>query len=156
MKTIILYATKHGATREIATRISKHMDSATLHDLKQASTPALADFDCVIIGSPLYAGSIRKEARAFLTTHADQLRGKTVGLFLSGMAPTDEQKYFAGNFSPNILQTAKAARLLGGIFNPQKAGAMAQFIMKAATKQSGYQDTISDEEIEQFAVAMKR
>ena len=156
MKTLILYATKYGATREIAERISKHMDSAVLHDLKQADVPALANFDCVIIGSPLYAGSIRKEVKAFLAQHADQLRGKTLGLFLSGMAPADEQKYFADNFPPEILQAASATSLLGGIFDPQKAGALARLIMKAATKQSGYQDTISDEHIEQFAAAMKR
>jgi len=58
MKTLILYATKHGATREVATRIASHTDGTVLHDLKQASTPTLADFDCVIIGSSLYGGAM--------------------------------------------------------------------------------------------------
>ena len=76
MKTLILYATKYGAAREAAQRIAKHMNGAVLHDLKQKNVPALADFDCVIIGSSIYVGAIRKEAKTFLTQNADDLQKK--------------------------------------------------------------------------------
>ena len=155
MHVLILYATKYGAAREIAQRISACLDGAAVHDLKQGEIPALAGFDCVIMGSSLYAGSIRKEAKVFLTQHAAQLRDKKVGLFLSGMAPGDAEKYFADNFPADILQAAKAAELLGGIFDPQKAGRMERIIMKAVTKQSGYTNTVSDERIKRFAELMK-
>ena len=48
MKTLILYATKHGATREAAKRIAAKIPGAVFHDLKQDGIPALFDFDCVI------------------------------------------------------------------------------------------------------------
>ena len=155
MRTLILYATKYGATREIAARIAEQVSGAVLHDLKQGNMPALEDFGCVVIGSSLYAGSIRKEAKVFLAQHADQLRGKKIGLFLSGMAQSDEKKYFADNFPADMLQRATGASFLGGIFDPQKAGAVARLIMKAVTKQSGYVSTIDDEKIKQFAALMK-
>ncbi|MCL2409092.1 MAG: flavodoxin domain-containing protein [Oscillospiraceae bacterium] len=155
MNTLILYATKHGAVREIAGRIADSIGGAVLHDLKQGGSPSLAGFDCVIIGSSLYAESIRKEAKAFLAKNADALREKKLGLFLSGMLPDEAEKCFDNNFRKDILQSANAASFLGGIFDPQKAGAFGRILMKAATKQSGYIDTISDEKIAQFAVTMK-
>ena len=155
MKTLILYATKYGAAREIAARIAAQMDDAVLHDLKQGGIPDLGGFDCVIIGSSLYAGSIRKEAKVFLAKYADQLRDKKIGLFLSGMAKSDEQKYFKDNFPSDVLQGAAAVSFLGGIFDPKKAGAVARLIMKAVTKQSGYVEAIDDEKVKQFAALMK-
>ncbi|MDR0490077.1 MAG: flavodoxin domain-containing protein [Oscillospiraceae bacterium] len=154
MKTLILYATKHGAACEIAQRIEKKIGGAAIHDLKQGGAPSLAEFDCVIVGSSLYAGRIRKEAKAFLAQNADALKVKRLGLFLSGMDASREKPYFDANVAMDVLQAARAARFLGGIFDPQKAGAMERFIMKAVSKQSGYRNTISDDSIEQFVEAM--
>ena len=156
MKTLILYATKYGATGEIAERIADNMGGAALHDLKQSNIPDLEEFDCVIIGSSLYAGSMRKETKAFLAKNADKLLTKKIGLFLSGIAQSDENKYFEGNFPKNILQAAKATSFLGGIFDPSKAGRMEQLIIKAVTKQSDYINTVDDEKIKQFAEWMKQ
>jgi len=157
MKTLILYATKHGAAREIAARIAKNMDGAVLHDLNESGIPPLAEFDCVIIGSSLYAGSIRKEAKAFLAQNADQLRGKRIGLFLSGIGGVEggEKEAFHKNFPPDLLQEAKAACFMGGIFDPKKAGVIERFIMKIVTKGSGYIDIIRDEKIRAFATLMQ-
>jgi len=154
MKTLILYATKHGATHEIAERIAKKIPGAILHNLKQSNIPSLADFGCVIIGSPVYVGSIRKEAKAFMAQNMDILKGKNLGLFLCGLQAEEEKQYFASNFPPDILTAAMSASFLGGIFDPEKAGFMARFIMKAVAKLPGYIDRIDDEKIEQFAEAM--
>ena len=155
MSTLILYATKNGATRDIAQRIAKNMDNATLHDLKAPPAPNLADFDCVIIGSPLYAGSIRREARVFVSKHADALLDKNFGLFLSGMDDRDVQSAFNSNFSANLLEAANATAFLGGAFDPEKSGVFGRLIMKVVTKQSGYVSTINDDEIKEFAEFMK-
>jgi len=156
MKTLILYATKYGAAKEIAKRIAEKFDNVVVHDLKQDDIPALSGFDTVIIGSSLYAGMIRKEAKAFLSKNAGVLREKKIGLFLSGM-DIDEDKgktYFETNFSPELLQSAKAKTLPGGIYDPQKAGFMERFIFKLAAKKSEYSDIINDEEIARFAKEM--
>ena len=155
MKTIIMYATKYGAAGEIARRIANKIDGAVVHDLKQGNDPSLADFDCVIIGSSLYVGMIRREAKAFLSRNASALRGKKVGLFLCGLESTGGKKCFDANFPPDILQTAKAMSFLGGIFDPGKAGVMDRFMIKMAAKQSKFINTIDDEKIEQFVEAMK-
>ena len=153
MKTIIIYATKYGAAGEIARRIADKIDGVVVHDLK-SGVPSLADFDSVIIGSSVYAGMIRKEAKAFLSKNADVLQEKKVGLFLCGLDAGQEKAYFDSNFPPDILRTAKAASFLGGIFDPQKAGIMERFIMKLVTKKTEYINTVDDSKIEQFAEAV--
>ena len=155
MKTLILYSTKHGAAREIARRIADRIDGAVVYDLKQGGIPSITEFDCVIIGSSLYAGMIRKEAKAFMLQNADILRGTKLGLFLSGIEASQEKEYFKSNFLPDILKEAKAASFLGGIYDPIKAGMIERLIMKAAAKRSEYLNYIDDEKIERFALDMK-
>jgi len=154
MKTLILYATKHGAAAEIAKKIADKIDGALIHDIKQPGVPSLADFDCIIFGSSLYAGAIRKEAKAFLKHNADALKAKKLGLFLSGMAANTNEGVFSTAFPENILVGAHAAAFLGGIFDPAKAGFFERMIMKAVTKKSEYMSTIDDEKITQFAESM--
>ena len=154
MKTIILYATKYGAAAEIARRIANKIDGAVIHNLKQG-IPSLAEFDCIILGSPVYAGSIRREAKEFLAKNAGLLLDKKFALFLSGIGANGENKLFESNFPPKILQKAKAAGFLGGIFDPKKANAVERFIIKIAAKKSMYINTIDDSEIELFAEKVK-
>lgn len=154
MKTLILYATKHGAAREIAQRIAKRIDGALIYDIKQDGAPPLADYDCIIIGSSVYAGTVHKEVKAFLGRHADSLRKKRLGLFICGMDPSREKAELESNFSPDILQAAKAASYLGGIFDPKKAGAIERFIIKKIAKITEYTNNINEEKIEKFVESL--
>jgi menaquinone-dependent protoporphyrinogen oxidase len=150
MNTLILYATKHGAAREIAGRIAKRLDGAVTHDLKQGGVPFLAGFDCVIVGGSLYAGMLRKEARTFLRQNVNALRGKRLGLFVSGMDASREKNFLAANFPAELLHAASSSAFLGGIFDPRKAGVIGRVIMKAVSKQAEYTDTIDDAKIQNF------
>ena len=154
MKTIILYATKHGAAAEAARRIAAKINGAVIYDLKEGA-PSLEGFDCVILGSGVYAGMIRGEAKAFLSQNADALLEKKLGLFLCGLDQGEGKTFFDANFSPMLLQKAKAASLLGGIFDPQKAGFFERLIIKIVTKKTVYTNTIDDNKIEQFAKTMR-
>ena len=151
MKTLILYATKHGATREVAERIASCIDSAVTRDLKSSEIPDVAEFDCIVIGSSIYVGGIRKEAKAFLSVNAEKLRNKKLGLFLCGMLENEAEKCFSENFSPEILQSSVAKSFLGGKFDPDNANAFERLAMKIATKESGFVDMVSEEKIKQFA-----
>ena len=155
MRTLILYATKHGTTREIAGRIAGHIEGAVVHDLKEKDIPPLSGFDCVIIGSPIYSVSIRREAKAFLAKHAAQLREKQLGFLLSGMDASRQEKYFSDNFPRDILQTAKATRFLGGIFDPKESSFRERLTMNLLAGQVWYVNTVNDAAIKNFADFMK-
>ncbi|MCL2573617.1 MAG: flavodoxin domain-containing protein [Defluviitaleaceae bacterium] len=153
MKTLILYASKYGATKEIANRIASKIDNAVVCDLKQGNLPSIADYGCIIVGSSLYAGSIRKEAKVFAAENANILAEKKLGLFLSGFAA--DEKYFATNYPQNLLDIVKAKAFLGGIFDPQKAVGFERFIIKLVMKQKEYVERIDDEAIARFVSNME-
>lgn len=155
MKTLILYATKHGATREIAQRIAGLLDGATLIDLEGGSVPALDGYDCVLIGSSVYAGMLRKAAKAFAAEHKDALMNKTLGLFVSGISPEGAQGYLDANYPKEVVAHAKAKAMLGGAFDPAKTNFFEKLVMRVVTKQAAYTSTISDEKIGQFAQEME-
>ena len=156
MKTLILYATKYGAAAEIAKRIASQLDNAITHDLKQGSIPNLKEYDCVIVGSSIYAGTFRKEAKDYLVQNADELSKKKLGLFICSMGDGNEDEVFKNNVPDEVLQAAVAKASLGGAFDPKKANFLERLIMKAVAKQSGYVDKISDEKISKFTEAIKK
>lgn len=87
---LIAYASKHGATAEIAEQIGAVLRE---HDLTPEILPVervtgLTSYAAVVIGSAVYAGSWRKEAIAFLEHYEQQLAARPVWLFSSG--PTGE------------------------------------------------------------------
>lgn len=157
MKTIILYATKYGASREIARRIAEKLPDTSLCDLKRDTVPPLSQYGCVIIGGSLYAGMLRKEAKNFAAQHASELSGKKLGLFLSGMDGREESlaAYFGNNFPQEVLQNAKTKAFLGGIYDPSKVGFLSRIIFKAAAKQSEYKSNLFEDKIVEFAEALK-
>ncbi len=87
---LVAYASKYGATKEIAERIGAVMAGAGLNvDVKpvdQVRDPA--PYSAVVLGSAVYMGQWRKEAAKFLKGHADALATRPVWLFASG--PTEE------------------------------------------------------------------
>lgn len=87
---LVAYATKHGATAEIAERIAQVLRAAglTVAVAEANATTDLASYDAVVLGSAVYAGAWRKEAVAFLEAQAEALRQRPVWMFSSG--PTGE------------------------------------------------------------------
>ncbi|MDR2956733.1 MAG: flavodoxin domain-containing protein [Coriobacteriales bacterium] len=155
MKTLVLYATKYGAARKIAESLAESLSDADLCNIKEGYPTNFAKYDCVIIGSSVYAGSIRPEAKAFIAQAVSALEGKRLGLFICGM---DAQRYedcLKKNYPAEILQQAVVTDFLGGIFDPAKANFAERTIFRAASKLSSYQNTIDVEKIKQFAQAME-
>jgi menaquinone-dependent protoporphyrinogen oxidase len=84
-KILVSYASKYGATREIAEKIGEELTQHFKVDI--ASVGEVKDLDkyqCIILGSAVYVGNWRKAARKFLTKNAEILATKKVWLFSSG------------------------------------------------------------------------
>lgn len=151
MKTLIIYATKHGATSQIAEDIAKYMDDTILFDINSGNPPSISEYDSVILGSYLMAGMVDKKIKKFAEKNGNELMGKRIGLFLSGLQPEEEAKYFKENFSEELLGVAKAKAFLGGIFDPEKCNFLARTMMKKIAKLDSYASTIDEEKIKKFA-----
>jgi menaquinone-dependent protoporphyrinogen oxidase len=89
-QVLVAYATKYGATAEIAEKIGQVLREA---GLRAEVIPAdrvgdIAAYDAVVLGSAVYIGRWRKEAAKFLKANVKDLAQKPVWLFSSG--PTGE------------------------------------------------------------------
>jgi len=83
---LIAYATKYGATAEIAEKIGQVLRQAGLSaEVQPADRVAdLTAYKAVVLGSAVYAGQWRKEAATFLEANEKQLADRPVWLFSSG------------------------------------------------------------------------
>lgn len=89
-KVLVAYASKHGATAEIAERIGETLRQAGLAaDVLPANRVSdLTPYKAVVLGSAVYIGQWRREAARFLKANEQALAGRPVWLFSSG--PTGE------------------------------------------------------------------
>ena len=142
-KILVTYASKYGATREIAERIDAVLHQAGLQtdiypvDGVQDLTP----YKAVILGSAVYIGKWQKEAVAFLQTHEKSLAVRPVWLFSSG--PTgegDPVELVEGKRLPADLQMIvhrfqpRDVAVFHGYINPNKVNAIEKWAIKSLVK----------------------
>jgi menaquinone-dependent protoporphyrinogen oxidase len=87
---LVAYATKYGATADIAEKIGQVLREAGLsvEVLPADRVGDITAYEAVVLGSAVYIGRWRKEAAKFLKTNVQVLAQKPVWLFSSG--PTGE------------------------------------------------------------------
>lgn len=129
MNVLVAVASKHGSTREIAAVIAQELRLLDLHtDVREASEViSLAGYDAAIIGSAVYAGNWRPEARQLIARHRARLAAMPIWLFSSGplgegsdqrgdingmaglLAETGAREHviFTGNLDPHDLSIAE-------------------------------------------------
>lgn len=92
MKILVAYATRHGATAGIATRIAETLTTSG-HDCTASPVEDVADitpYEAVVLGGAAYMFHWLKPATAFARRHRDELITKPVWLFSSGPLGPDE------------------------------------------------------------------
>ncbi len=86
-KILVTYASKYGATKEIAEKIGVVLRQAGLQADVLPAVGGLPDpgaYQAVILGSAVYIGKWQKEAVAFLQANEKALAARPVWLFSSG------------------------------------------------------------------------
>lgn len=91
MIILVAYASKHGATKEIAERIAKRLTAASVQvELSPLDgLRNLSGYDAFVIGSAVYFGKWIKEADSFVRSHHNELSERPVWLFSSGPLGTE-------------------------------------------------------------------
>ena len=102
-RILVAYATRNGSTAEIAQAICKELISAgytvDLSEIKKIST--LAGYAVIVIGGPLYMGSVDSAVGKFVGNNHEQLQKMPVAVFVVGLAPK--------NPDPGAVEAAMAA-----------------------------------------------
>ena len=78
MPVLVVYASKHGATREIAERVAQTMAAAGQQAQARPVTAAgdLTGYDAFVVGSAVYMGHWQKEAVEFVRRSRAVLAGR--------------------------------------------------------------------------------
>ena len=83
---LVAYATRYGSTQEVAeavaARLREHGLAVEVRRAREVRT--LDSFSAVVLGTPLYIGSLLREARTFLKRHRTALSQMPVAIFALG------------------------------------------------------------------------
>ncbi|GLI28266.1 flavodoxin [Agromyces rhizosphaerae] len=98
---LVAYATKHHSTAEIAEAIADELRArGHVAEATEAGHATAAGFDAVVLGSAMYLGRWRREARHFLSHERARLEAMPFWVFSSGPigepkadAPPEEDKW---------------------------------------------------------------
>jgi menaquinone-dependent protoporphyrinogen oxidase len=92
---LIAYATRYGATQEVAEAIAVTLREAGLEvDIQpMRKVRALERYSAVVLGAPLYIGRWHKEAHRFLPQHQVALTEQPVAIFALGPLQDDEKQW---------------------------------------------------------------
>lgn len=132
MKILIVAASRHGSTEEIARALQDTLSKAgnrAVH-IPLDEVTDISSYDVVVLGSAIYGGRWLKQAREFVSAYAAELQEKLVWLFSSGpvglplkphseeavhiddmmvLTGAREHKLFAGKLDRNRLNFAERA-----------------------------------------------
>ena len=116
MKTVVIFSSKYGSTEKYAALIAGEL-GADLRKASEIKPSRLREYDAVIFGGGLYAGSIR--GAGFVKKNAEALKGKRLAIFTVGMSNPTDKKYYQRiidrNFDAGIRINSRFFHLRGGL-----------------------------------------
>lgn len=153
MKTLIIYASKHGCTEKCSKLLMDKLNGEVkIVNIKKESVPEITLFDNIIIGGSVYVGSIQKEVNEFCLKNVNALKGKKLGFFICCMRENDiAEAQINTSFPKELLANAVAKGYFGGEFIFEKMNFLERLIVKKVSKINKDTSSISKENINKFA-----
>lgn len=133
MRTLIVYCSSHGTTEKAAGLVAEYLEGEVLSvDLKRDKIDfELKDYDTVIIGGSIHAGSIQRRIKQFIAKHQDELLEKELGLFLCCMREGELAiQQFNQAFPQDLRKNSAAMALFGGEFLVSKMNFFERQVVK--------------------------
>lgn len=149
----ILYATKYGSTERIAGMIRDGLVARGTPGrdvvLERIDRPAsLPDAATVVVGAPIYGGTIPRAARGFIEAHVDELLERRVALFLSCLYEGSRaEQQLADNFPARLVAHAFGRYYPGSRLVLSDLRFFDRLIMKKVGGIERDVDTVKSEEI---------
>lgn len=145
-QVLVAYATRYGATREIAEKIGEELTRAGIltEVLPVNQVESTENYRAAVVGSALYMGRLRREAIRFLNKHREALSGMPVWLFYSG--PTGEGDpdellkdwRLTGKVQKIVdLVRPRENKIFHGALKPEKLSSFNKWILKRVKAEMG-------------------
>ncbi|CAH2717312.1 hypothetical protein BACCIP111895_04504 [Neobacillus rhizosphaerae] len=159
MKSLIVYCSSHGTTEKVVGLLSENLEGEVLSvDLKKEKTVFdLKDFDTVLIGGSIHAGTIQRRIKQFIKNNHDELLEKDLGLFLCCMREGDLAiEQFNHAFPQDLRKNSAALGLFGGEFLVSKMNFFERQVVKKVDSIISDQSNLDVEAIKEFASRLNR
>lgn len=158
MKTLILYASKHGTTQKVVnalkTKLIGEVVTQNVHDHTHLD---VSTFDKVIIGGPIYNGSLESSLKIMVEAHQAEILQKKVGLFICCMYDEETSaEQFNRAFSDELLACAEADGYFGFELKLNKLNIFEKTLVKAVANDRLDDSGIDQDEITRFAEKMNQ
>ena len=142
MRLLIAVATKKGFTLKcanaLADELRKRLDSDSRVDvvnLAEVDGVNLDGYDGVVVGGPVYAGSILKGVKEFCAQNRDALMARPLGLFTCGLGKDDGAREQLEKVYPaELLSHAVARESLGGALIYEEMFFLMRIFLRKLTK----------------------
>lgn len=146
MKTMIIYASTYGFTKECAEDLKKQIggDTAIVNAMSD-NIPSLDDFDNIVIGGSIYMGQLQKKLRTYCANNIGLLGNKRLALFLCCGLPENFAESLKNAFPEELIRKAIARECFGGELRTEKmkfAHKLITGMMKKATAGEGKSDPV--------------
>jgi menaquinone-dependent protoporphyrinogen oxidase len=152
MKTLIIYATKHGSAESCSKLLkSKLTGEVEVINIKTDKVPDVHSFDKIIIGGSIYAGKIQKEITSFCSNNLNDLKNKKLGLFICGMNKNSIETELTSAFPQELLNSAVSKECFGGEFKLSHMNMLERFMVKVISKTDKDVSMLSEENINRLA-----
>ncbi|MBO0474237.1 hypothetical protein IGL98_001922 [Enterococcus sp. DIV0840] len=113
MKTLIVYGTKSGASKECAEILGEKLSNSTIIDIDQEK-PDLDEFTHIIVGAGVRNDKMYKPIRDFLKKNQSDLLSKTMGCFLCNSKLKTTQEVIIASIPEAIREHALEIVSFGG------------------------------------------
>lgn len=131
MKTLIVYTSKYGFTKECVDDIAAALKGVV--DIVELNVPTnidLSSYNQIIIGGAIYMGKVHKNITTFVHNNLEILRNKRIGLFITCGFSENFDMYLRETYPKRLLEIALAKRCFGGELQISKM----KFLDKILTK----------------------
>ena len=142
MKVLVAFASKHGATEEIARSIGEILigQGLTVEVKRMEDVDTVLPYSAFVLGSAVYMGGWLRGARSFVDGHAELLARHPTWLFSSGPIGSPPHPAATDSFNvPDLLATTRARdhQLFGGKLDKASLGLSERALAGALRVPSG-------------------
>lgn len=130
MKTIIIYATKSGASKECGEELASRLPGATIRDVR-SGMPDLAEYDNIILGAGVRMGKIYTPMRELMNSNLEMLGSKRLSIYLCNAYPEAFEKAVAQNIPSRLTDSAIQIVSFGGK-PPFRKAALTEWLNQSA------------------------
>ncbi|MDA3865847.1 MAG: flavodoxin domain-containing protein [Salinivirgaceae bacterium] len=151
MKTLIVYASKHGTTKKVASAIAEKLSGQTdIVNLRNKEKPDLSAYDQLIIGGSIHAGGIQEKVRRFCKANTVLLLQKPLALYISCMDDEKAQEQIENAYPQVLRNHAISIKHVGGAFLFDKMTFLERMIVKKITGISTSVNKINEDNINEL------